>query len=176
MNILRLQELAMVGLRRLVVLSVSLVLALIALLPIEKSGHLLAAAPMVALAILVFWMLARPDEVTAGAMFASGLIFDALGGGPIGLWALSFVVACMATRVQRDDILMMPRLVLLVVYGIIAGLAALTAWGTAIVYVQGLIDPTPLIAGGIASAGVFLVISILFGSRAAAPARFLGNG
>jgi len=176
MNIVQLQELAVVCLRRLAVLSVSVVLAMVSLLPVEKGGHLLAAAPMVALAILVFWMLARPEEVPAGSMFLSGLIFDAFGGGPLGLWALSFTVACVATRLQRDDILLMPRLVLLLVYGIVAGLAALTAWGTAMAYIQGLVDPTPLIVGGIVSAGVFLAVSMLFGSRVAVPARFLGRG
>lgn len=176
MNIVELQELALVCLRRLAVLAVSVVLALISQLPVEKSGLVVASAPMVALSVLVFWMLARPEDVPAGSMFLSGLIFDALGGGPLGLWALSFVVACVATRLQRDDILLMPRLVLLLMYGIIAGLAAAIAWGTAIVYVQGLVDPTPLIAGSIISACVFLVVSVLFGSRAVVPGRFLGQG
>jgi rod shape-determining protein MreD len=176
MTILQLQELALACLRRLAVLAVSVVLAFVSLLPVGTGGWVVAAAPMAALGVLVFWMLARPEEVSAGSMFLSGLIFDAFGGGPLGLWALSFLVACVAARLQRDDILMMPRLVVLVVYGTVAGLAALTAWGTATVYVQGLVDPTPLIAGGIVSAGVFLAASLVFGSRVATPGRYLGHG
>ena len=176
MTIVQLQELALVCLRRLAVLMVSVVLALVSLLPIEKGGWIVAASPMVALSILVFWMLVRPEDVPAGSMFLSGLIFDAFAGGPLGLWALSFLVACVVTRLQRDDILMMPRLVVLLVYGTVAGFAALTAWGTATLYVRGFVDPTPLIAGGIVSAGVFLAVSLLFGSRAATPGRFLGHG
>jgi rod shape-determining protein MreD len=176
MTIVQLQELALVCLRRLAVLMVSVVLALVSLLPIEKGGWIVAAAPMVALSVLVFWMLVRPADVPAGSMFLSGLIFDAFAGGPLGLWALSFLVACIATHMQRDDILMMPRLVVLLVYGTVAGLAALTAWGIATLYVRGFVDPTPLIAGGIVSAGVFLAVSLLFGARAATPSRFLGHG
>lgn len=70
-------------------------------IPISLFGGLLPP-PMLALMPVYFWCLVRPDLMPAPAALALGVLEDLLSGGPMGVWALSFVVAYALVDRERD--------------------------------------------------------------------------
>jgi rod shape-determining protein MreD len=59
-------------------------------------------SPMYALMPIYFWCLVRQDLMTPGRAFAIGLFHDILSAGPIGIWALTFVITYAVIDKQRD--------------------------------------------------------------------------
>lgn len=173
MNVNELQALAVLALRRMILLAVSAVVALLSLTPLEASELIVATGPMVMLSILVFWTQARAEDVSLFSAFLCGLMFDAVGGGPLGLWALSFVVGTAVARRRTDRVHVTSRFVSLVTYVVAGGLGGLTAWVTASVYFRSLADPAALVAATVISIGVFLLMISLFGSLLLMPTRYM---
>jgi rod shape-determining protein MreD len=77
------------------------ILVVVANLPVSFTGGLLPA-PILALAAVYFWTLARPDLMTPIAVLLLGLLEDLLSGGPPGLWATGFLAAYVFIDRQRD--------------------------------------------------------------------------
>jgi rod shape-determining protein MreD len=173
MTLNELQALAITAGRRLLPIGLSVLIALLSLTPLEFSGLIVATGPMVALSILVFWILVRADDLPAGSMFLCGLVFDATGGGPLGLWALGFLLAYLATRLRRDEGRGTSKLVSIVTYAVAGTLCCATVWLAASLYVGGLVDPSHLVAGTLISMGMFVILLALFGSRLAMPTRYM---
>jgi rod shape-determining protein MreD len=57
--------------------------------------------PFSTLGVVFFWSLYRPDLFSASAAFATGIVYDALAGLPLGLTALVLVLARQLVVVQR---------------------------------------------------------------------------
>lgn len=76
-------------------------LVIVANLPTSFTGGLLPA-PVLALAAVYFWTLARPDLMTPIAVLVIGLLEDLLSGGPPGLWATGFLAAYVFIDRQRE--------------------------------------------------------------------------
>lgn len=75
------------GLRCLAPLACALVAVLVDVLPLPGPG-LEQVSSFSTLAVVYFWSVYRPDLFTAGAAFATGLVYDALVGLPLGLSSL----------------------------------------------------------------------------------------
>lgn len=75
--------------------------AFIANVPVSMIGGLLPT-PLLAFMPVYFWCLVRPDLMPAPAALALGALEDLLGGGSMGIWALSFVVAYALVDRERD--------------------------------------------------------------------------
>lgn len=73
----------------------------IANVPISVFGGILPP-PLLALMPVYFWCLVRPDLMPAPAAFAIGVLEDLLSGGPMGVWAASFVIAYVLVDRERD--------------------------------------------------------------------------
>lgn len=73
----------------------------VANVPISFTGGLLPS-PLLALMPIYFWSLVRPDLMPAPAALALGAMEDLLSGGPMGIWALSFVVTFAVVDRERD--------------------------------------------------------------------------
>jgi rod shape-determining protein MreD len=69
--------------------------------PISFFGGVIPA-PLLAFMPVYFWCLVRPDLMPAPAALALGAFEDLLSGGPMGVWALSFVVAYALIDRERD--------------------------------------------------------------------------
>lgn len=73
---------------------------LLGVLPLNIPG-LGAVSPLWPLIAVYFWSMSRPDLFPAAAAFLIGLLYDALGGAPIGVNAAVFVLAHAAVVGQR---------------------------------------------------------------------------
>jgi len=73
----------------------------IANVPISFLGGLVPS-PLLAFMPVYFWCLVRPDLMPAPAALALGALEDLLSGGPMGIWALSFVVSYALIDRERD--------------------------------------------------------------------------
>ena len=59
-------------------------------------------APWLSLIPVYFWALLRPDLGRAATAFAIGLFQDFVSGGPLGVWALTYLVAFAVLAPQRE--------------------------------------------------------------------------
>ncbi len=57
--------------------------------------------PSLGLISIYFWVIYRPDLMPGWAVFLLGLIQDLLGGGPLGIYALVFLLTVAAVGAQR---------------------------------------------------------------------------
>jgi rod shape-determining protein MreD len=75
--------------------------ALIYAAPVSFAG-LDIPMPWLPLLPVFFWGLLRPGLPSAVTAFAVGLFQDLVSGGPLGLWALAYLVAFALVAPQRD--------------------------------------------------------------------------
>jgi rod shape-determining protein MreD len=80
------------ALRSLVPLLTGLAAALLDLLPLPDAAPL-SLAPFLTVCVVYFWTVYRPDLLSSPAVFVIGLALDATGGLPLGLTALSLLIA-----------------------------------------------------------------------------------
>jgi rod shape-determining protein MreD len=59
-------------------------------------------APWLPLIPVYFWALLRPDLARAASAFAIGLFQDFVSGGPLGVWALTYLIAFAVLAPQRE--------------------------------------------------------------------------
>jgi rod shape-determining protein MreD len=59
--------------------------------------------PMFGLMPVYFWCLVRPDLMPPFAVFIIGVLQDLLGGGPPGVWTLSFIGSYAIVDRERDS-------------------------------------------------------------------------
>jgi rod shape-determining protein MreD len=65
-------------------------------------GGMDAPMPWLALLPVFFWGVLRPDLGRAVAAFGVGLFQDIVSGGPLGVWALAYLVAFAVVAPQRE--------------------------------------------------------------------------
>ena len=87
-------------LRLLVPFLLALCAALIDVLPLHGLGAW-GLSPFSLLCVVYFWSLYRPDLFGPVATFASGIVYDALAGLPLGLSALVLLLARQFVVAQR---------------------------------------------------------------------------
>ena len=102
--------------------------ALIYAVPISVDG-VDAPMPWLPLAPVFFWGLLRPDLVRATAAFALGLFQDIVSGGPLGVFALAYLVAFAAIAPQREALAGQSSGAVWIGFALFVVLAALTAYG-----------------------------------------------
>lgn len=81
-------------------LALSLVGALVYGAPVEIGG-LDLPTPWIAAAPVFYWAMLRPDLTRVIAAFGVGLMQDLVCGGPLGVWALAYLVAFVLAAPQR---------------------------------------------------------------------------
>ena len=77
------------------------VAAVVTNVPLMPMFGSLSLMPSLPVAVLFFWVVYRPDLLTPYLVLFSGLFFDLMSDGPIGVWALTFVVLFALTFSQR---------------------------------------------------------------------------
>ncbi len=70
-----------------------------------KLGHFGAIRPSFMLMAVYYWAIMRPNTLSPVATFIVGLAFDLMGKFPLGLNALTLVLAQWVTRTQRKFLL-----------------------------------------------------------------------
>lgn len=86
--------------RRLVPAALSFALLLAGSIPMTAS-HVQVLKPALPLAAVYYWSLYRPDLMPAPVVFVLGLFYDILGGAPVGVHAVVFVVLHAVVNKQR---------------------------------------------------------------------------
>jgi rod shape-determining protein MreD len=87
-------------LRALAPLAVALAAVLLDVLPFLGLGPW-GITPFSTLCVVYFWSLYRPDLFGAAAAFATGIVYDALAGLPLGLTALILLLVRQLVVVQQ---------------------------------------------------------------------------
>lgn len=119
-------------------------------------------APAFGLMAVYYWAVQRPDVFPPYAVFTVGLLYDLLSAGPLGLWALVYVVIYGVVLTQR--LLFVGRAFTLFWLGflVVALVAGLFAWGLASLYFAQLMSPLPVLTQMAATVALFPLFAKLF--------------
>ena len=71
---------------------VSLIAVICASLPWGAPVSIALALPLIALGVIFFWSLHRPGQLPSPIVFLFGVLADLATDGPLGFWALNFLV------------------------------------------------------------------------------------
>lgn len=139
---------------RLIPVLVALMLVVAANLPISFTGGLLPA-PVLALAAIYFWALARPALMPPYAVLAIGLAEDLLSGGPPGLWATGFLAGYLLIDRQRKNLVEFNGAANLIAFAGVMLVSAITAYVLASAIYMRLLPVPPLLLEGIVTVTLY---------------------
>jgi rod shape-determining protein MreD len=114
-------------LRALVPFAVAIVAVLIDVLPLLGLGPW-GLTPFTTLCVVYFWSMYRPDLFTAGAAFATGIVYDALAGLPLGAAALMLLLVRQMVVVQQRFFLARSFLVVWFCFLLLAPAIEIARW------------------------------------------------
>lgn len=141
------------------ILTVTLVLGGIARWPLPDP---VSIPPEFGLIAVFYWGVHRPGVLPLVLVFAIGLIQDLLGGDPIGLNVLIYLVACTAIRASRDFFEDKPFVIEWVGFVLMAGIAGCVTWGVMSALAGTLIVPAPAIARFVLDIAIYPIIAWIF--------------
>ncbi len=153
------------ALRMALVLFVVFIVLILSVVPAGLGYSVPALGPMGAFCVVFCWSLSRRGDVQYWLVFAVGIMCDAFYGGPLGLWALSFLVAYLVLRGQRTSLFSMPWLVIGMAYVTISAIAMALAWGLTSLYFGTLVDPYQTALAFAAGIILFIPLSLILGVR-----------
>lgn len=84
--------------------------------------------PIVPLVVVFFWSIYSPDYLPSPSVFAIGILQDLLMGGPLGLWAVVYLVTQFAVSSQRAYFLGREQKVVWMGFALAAAVASLMLW------------------------------------------------
>lgn len=114
-------------LRALVPFAVAIVAVVIDVLPLLGLGPW-GLTPFTTLCVVYFWSMYRPDLFTAGAAFATGIVYDALAGLPLGAAALMLLLVRQMVVVQQRFFLARSFLVVWFCFLLLAPAIEIARW------------------------------------------------
>ncbi len=118
--------------------------------------------PLLPLMTLYIWSCRRPDFVSPAVIFLVGLLQDLLIGGPMGVWAFSYLVAFGVARHRDVDAQGLDPGPATVRFAALAAIAFLVAWLTASAALGALVGGGPLLAEAVFTILVFPVFAWAF--------------
>ena len=124
--------------------------------------HFAPVTPLFALMAVFYWSIYRPEKLPLPAVFAIGLVQDALGGGPMGLVALMLLAAYGVGVSQRRFFLGKSFVVEWCGFMVIASGVALGAWLVASLYYTTILDPRPFAVQGLLTSALYPCMTWLF--------------
>jgi rod shape-determining protein MreD len=120
-----------------------------------------SVTPLLSVAAVFFWVIARPGLMPPAAVFGIGLLQDVLTGGPIGLWALTLLLVQYLSLSQRQ--FLVGQAFLLSWFGfasIVAG-AALLSWSAACIYYDVFLSPATVFVQAALTVLVYPVTALI---------------
>jgi rod shape-determining protein MreD len=136
--------------------------AVIANFPISFFGGVLPP-PLLAWMPLYFWALVRPDLVPPASVFALGLIQDFLSGGPLGIWAASFLAGYAVVDSQRDNFASLSGWAAIMGFAIATLIVNLCAYLLAAAAFLRFPDTLPILASWITSIVLYIPAIVVMG-------------
>jgi rod shape-determining protein MreD len=117
--------------------------------------------PFSTLCVVYFWSLYRPDLFGAAAAFATGIVYDALAGLPLGLSALILVLTRQLVVVQRRFFVARSFLVVLSCFVLLAPAVELARWLLACLWWGRLFPVQPIALSVLLTMALYPVASLL---------------
>lgn len=142
MNRSPLGELARIA-SRLVPTATSIFFVLLGAVPLGLPGFA-TVGPLFSLCALFFWTVVRPTLLPPVAVFFIGLFEDALSGGPLGLWAVIFLLVQFMTISQRRILVGIRFLLSWASFVPVCYIAGVAAWGGASLYYGHILSVKPI--------------------------------
>ena len=119
----------------------------------------LAPTPIIPLVVVFFWSIYAPAYMPSLSVFFIGLLQDLLTGGPLGLWAVVYLVTQYIVMSQREYFLGREQKVVWLGFALAAAAASLILW-----LVMSLMSGVLLPMGGlVAQMAATVLIYPLFG-------------
>jgi len=160
---------------RLIPFLIAIALVVVANLPISFTGGLLPA-PVLALAAIYFWALARPALMPPYAVLVIGLAEDLLSGGPPGLWATGFLAGYVLIDRQQKDLGELNGAGNLFAFTGVMLVSALTAYLLASAMFVRLLPLPPLLLEGIVTVALYPLLERPLDWADRSITRFLRSG
>lgn len=129
--------------RHLVPFSVTLMLLLLTVVPTRLPGFA-GISPMLPLMGVYYWAIYRPDLLPAWVAFVIGLLYDVIGGTPLGVNALVMLLVQGVSASQRKFFLGKSFMVAWWAFGLLAAGAVGLAWLLTTVLIGRPVDPLPV--------------------------------
>jgi rod shape-determining protein MreD len=125
-------------------------------------AHGLFATPAFALIPVFFWATYKPDLLPIPAVFLAGLLQDLVTAGPLGLWAVIFLITYSVTIWQSEQIEGQPLRVQWLGFAATTAVALIAGWFLASVYFSAFLRPLPILIHAVTTVLVFPLIAWLF--------------
>ncbi|WP_429910981.1 rod shape-determining protein MreD [Glycocaulis sp.] len=122
-------------------------------------------APLFPLIALFVWSVRRPHFVPPWLIFIVGLFQDLLTGGPLGMWALSYLLAFAIARLRSTEPSAREFILLVARFSVMTGIASLVAWVTGSLSIGQPADPTSLVTEAVITLIVFPAFCWLFARK-----------
>jgi rod shape-determining protein MreD len=117
--------------------------------------------PLLPAAAVYMWTLNGKGWLPEWAVFAAGLMLDILSQGPLGYWALIYLLAHLMATMTSESALTSKLGRVGVLVSALVGLAAI-AWAVGSLYFFEVLDWTPYATGAIFAAVVAMALAPLF--------------
>ena len=128
----------------LVPVGITLLLLLLSVIP-SRLPDFAVVVPMLTLMGVFYWAIYRPDLMPAWAAFGIGLIYDLVGGMPLGINALVLLLVQGAASSQRRFFLGNTFLVAWSGFAVIGAAAFMLAWLLVMLLVSGVGQPKAVV-------------------------------
>lgn len=125
--------------------------------------YLAVVMPWLGLMPIYYWSIHAPHYLPLWAAFLVGLWQDALTGGPLGLFALIFLLVRYFVGRQRHIFYKKAFLVGWWGFALVTAMAGLTGWGIASLYYGTALSATPFVVQSLLTIMVYPVIAWLLG-------------
>jgi len=118
--------------------------------------------PAFALIPVFFWATYKPDLLPIPIVFLLGLGQDLVTAGPVGLWAVVFLITYSVTLWQSEQIEGQPFRVQWLGFAAATAVGLVAGWFLASVYFSEFLQPLPILTQAVATTLVFPLVAWLF--------------
>ncbi len=119
--------------------------------------------PNVAVIVVYYWLIHRPDLMTPAIVFFIGLILDFLSGGPPGLNAISLLLVSIFVAKQDDILIRGSFLLVWAGLAVTAVGAGFVSWMVGSLYMADVLNVRPLLVQTLITIAFYPLFSWMFG-------------
>jgi rod shape-determining protein MreD len=119
-------------------------------------------APAFGLIAVYYWAVQRPDVFPPYGVFAIGLFYDLLSAGPLGLWALVYLIVYGLVISQRQLIIGRTFSLFWAGFLVSSTIAGFLGWALASLYFGQFLSPGPVLVQMAATVALFPLFAKLF--------------
>ena len=141
--------------------ALTLLLVMAAMVPL-RVPDLSPIVPSLAIVAIYYWVIYRPDLMPGWAVFLLGLVQDLLGGGPIGVHALVFLLLVAAVGAQRRFLATGSFALVWVVFLPVAAVSFFLIWALFCLNLGMLIDSRSVLFQYLTTVAVYPCLAWLF--------------